>query len=212
LTNQIKESIKPANQIQGSIKPTNQIRGSIQSTNQVRGSVKPTNQIKELIKPTNQIRGSIKSTNQVRGSIKPTNQIKGSIKPTNQVRGSIKPTNQIKGSIKLANQVRGSIYLICDQSSAHNKVDMIQALRAAKYKSVKQILHMPTASATYLSPLDNPLWHSFKEAIRSRHPLSTTNIPLLLSETFYSLFKQEIKNAYRKCGLVYGTDEYYDRP
>jgi len=23
---------------------------------------------------------------------------------------------------------------------------------------------------------------------------------------------KEIKNAYRKCGLIYGTDEYYDRP
>ena len=88
------------------------------------------------------------------------------------------------------------VYLICDRSTAHNKMDMFQALRAAKCKSVKQILHMPTASAKYLSPLDNLLWHSFKETIRSQHPISTTNIPGLLSETFYSLSKQEIKNAY----------------
>ncbi len=50
-----------------------------------------------------------------------------------------------------------NIYLICDQSRAHNQADMIQALRAGKCESVKQILYMPTASAKYLSPLDNPL-------------------------------------------------------
>jgi hypothetical protein len=37
-------------------------------------------------------------------------------------------------------------------------------------------------------------------------------IPSVLSETFYSLSKQTIKSAYRKCGLMPGTDEYYDRP
>ncbi|CAF3402309.1 unnamed protein product [Rotaria sp. Silwood2] len=105
-----------------------------------------------------------------------------------------------------------NIYLICDQSRAHNKMDMIQALRAGKCNSVKQILHMPTASAKYLSPLDNPLWHSFRESIRNQHPLAAADIPLLLSEAFHSLSKKEIKNAYRKCGLIYGTDEYYDRP
>ncbi|CAF1257976.1 unnamed protein product [Didymodactylos carnosus] len=50
-----------------------------------------------------------------------------------------------------------------------------------------------------------------KKFIRNRHPLTVTDIPLLLSEAFYSLSKEEIKNAYRKCGLIYGTDEYYDR-
>ncbi len=105
-----------------------------------------------------------------------------------------------------------NIYLICDQSRAHNTMDMAEALRAGKCKSVKQILYMPTASAKYLSPLDNPLWHSFQESLRNRHPLIASDIPLLLSEVFYSLSEKEIKNAYRKCGLTYGTDEYHDRP
>ncbi|CAF1312119.1 unnamed protein product [Didymodactylos carnosus] len=77
--------------------------------------------------------------------------------------------------------------------SCHNKVAMIQTLRAGKCESVKQILHIPTTSAKYLSPLDNPLWHSIKQFIRNRHPLTVTDIPLLLSEAFYSLSKEEIK-------------------
>ena len=71
---------------------------------------------------------------------------------------------------------------------------------------------MPTASAKYLSPLDNPLWHSFKEIIRSKHPLILIDIPALLSQTFYSLSAQQIQNAYRKCGYKYAIDDYYDRP
>ena len=58
-----------------------------------------------------------------------------------------------------------NIYLICDQSRAHNKANMIQALKVGKCDSVKEVLHMLTASAKYLPPLDNPLWHSVKELV-----------------------------------------------
>ena len=105
-----------------------------------------------------------------------------------------------------------NLYLICDKSSSHNPIDMMQALRGGKCYCVKKILQMPTGSAKYLSPLDNPLWHSFRETIRSKHPLTSIDIPALLSQTFYSLSTQQIKNAYRKCGYTYETDVCYDRP
>ncbi len=104
-----------------------------------------------------------------------------------------------------------NVYLICEKINAHSDEGMMHALRADKCRSVKKILYIPTASAKYLSPLDNPLWHNFREVIRAEHPLSTTDIPSVLSETFYSLSKQTIKSAYSKCGLMPGTDEYYDR-
>ncbi len=105
-----------------------------------------------------------------------------------------------------------NLYLICDKSSSHNRIDMMRALHAGKCYCVKEILHMPTGSAKYLSALDNPLWHSFKETIRSKHPLILIDIPVLLSQTFYSLSTQQIKNAYRKCGYAYEIDACYDRP
>lgn len=105
-----------------------------------------------------------------------------------------------------------NLYLICDKSSSHNPIDMMQALRAGKCYCVKTILHMPTGSAKYLSPLDNPLWHPFRETIRSKHPLIPIDIPGLLSQTFYSLSTQQIKNAYRKCGYAQEIDACYDRP
>ena len=80
-----------------------------------------------------------------------------------------------------------NLYLICDKSSSHTQVDMMWALHAGKCYCVNEILYMPTRSAKYWSPFDNPLWHSFKETIRNRHPLISIEIPVLLFQTFYSL-------------------------
>jgi len=71
---------------------------------------------------------------------------------------------------------------------------------------------MPTASGKYIAPLDNPIWHTYKEIIRSQHPITTTNLPSLLSQIFLLLSKQQIKNAYRKCAIVRGANVFYDQP
>jgi len=105
-----------------------------------------------------------------------------------------------------------NFYLICDKSRAHNKRNIIEALKAGKCQSVIDVCYMPTASAKYVSPLDNPIWHSFREAIRSQHPLTTANLPSILSKFFFSLSEQEIKNAYRKCATIRGTNVFYDKP
>ncbi|CAF3411901.1 unnamed protein product, partial [Rotaria sp. Silwood2] len=105
-----------------------------------------------------------------------------------------------------------NMYFICDRSRAHQKGSMMEALKKAKCKSVLDIYFMPTASAKYVSPLDNSLWHSIKEVIRSHHPITTNNLSTLLSETFLSLSKNEIANAFRKCAITYGVDVFYDKP
>ncbi len=89
---------------------------------------------------------------------------------------------------------------------------MMQALKTGRCKSVIDIYYMPTASAKYISPLDNPIGHAFRAAVRNQHPLTTINLPSLLSQTFYSLSKEEISDAYRRYAITYGTDVYYDQP
>ena len=78
-----------------------------------------------------------------------------------------------------------NFYLICDKSRADNKRDMIEALNAAGCRSVIDVCYMLTASAKYVSPLDNPIGDSFKETIRSQHPLTTANLLSTLSKTFF---------------------------
>ena len=77
------------------------------------------------------------------------------------------------------------MHLVCDKSRSHNKADMMQALKMGKCKSVIDVHHMPTASAKYISPLHNPIWHSFRETVRKQHPLTTSNLPSILSRTFF---------------------------
>jgi hypothetical protein len=89
---------------------------------------------------------------------------------------------------------------------------MMQAFMTGKRKSVIDVHYMPTASVKYISQLDNPIWHSVREAIRKQHPLITSDLPSILSQTFYSFSRKEISSAYRKCAITYGTDVFYDQP
>ena len=82
------------------------------------------------------------------------------------------------------------VYLVCDRSRIHNKMDMIQALRTGKCQSVVDVSFMPTASAKYISPLDNPIWHSIKECVRSQYPVTKDDLPSLLSETFFIIIEE----------------------
>ncbi|CAF3016128.1 unnamed protein product [Rotaria sp. Silwood2] len=104
------------------------------------------------------------------------------------------------------------MYLICDKSRLHNMANMMRPLKTGKCKSIIDIHYMPTASAKYISPLDNPIWHSFRKLVRKQYPFTTVDLSSILSRTFYSLSRQEISNAYRKCAITYGTDVYYDQP
>ncbi|UJR06923.1 hypothetical protein I4U23_011212 [Adineta vaga] len=58
-------------------------------------------------------------------------------------------------------------YLIFDKSRAHNRKHMIEGLTIGQCKFIKDFCCMPIASAKYVSLLDNPIWHKFKEVIRS---------------------------------------------
>ena len=60
-----------------------------------------------------------------------------------------------------------NFHLICDKSRAHNKRNMVEALNGSECRSVIDVCYMPTASAKYVSLLNNPIWHGFRESIRS---------------------------------------------
>lgn len=77
------------------------------------------------------------------------------------------------------------VYLKCDKSSVQNKVGTLQAFETGGCQSVVDVRYMPIASVKYISPLDNPIWHSLRERIRSQYPITTANLSSILSETFF---------------------------
>ena len=66
--------------------------------------------------------------------------------------------------------------LVVDGSTAHNTGEMLQAFHDAGCQDMQTIYTMPTNSAKRLSPLDNTLFHSWKEKCRKRSPIKKRNI------------------------------------
>ena len=71
---------------------------------------------------------------------------------------------------------------------------------------------MPTQSPKRLSPLDNALFHIFKQEVRKHAPLTDDNIVQILSDAWNNISSKYIQSQHRKCGLMRGADPYFDCP
>jgi hypothetical protein len=61
------------------------------------------------------------------------------------------------------------IYLVVDKASIHCQ-DLVQAFHDRGCQDVKQVWFMPTQAAKRMSPLDNALFHTWKERVRKHAP------------------------------------------
>jgi hypothetical protein len=106
---------------------------------------------------------------------------------------------------------RYPLTLVLDRASIH-KQDLLQSFRDRSSESITQVLLMPPTAAKRLSPLDNALFHDWKEAIRRHAPLTLDNIAQVMADEWNRLPKEKIAAHYKHCGLVRGTDVYFDCP
>lgn len=105
---------------------------------------------------------------------------------------------------------RYPLTLVLDRASIHMNTDAIlQAFRDRSSESITQILLMPPNSAKRLSPLDNSLFHSWKEECRKKCPATKVNIKRIMSDAWN---KMEPQQYYRHCGLTRSKDVYFDCP
>jgi hypothetical protein len=63
--------------------------------------------------------------------------------------------------------------LVVDRARIHNEKEVLEAFKQ-RGGHVLQLLKMPSMAAKRLSPLDNALFHDWKEAIRKHGPLTHT--------------------------------------
>jgi hypothetical protein len=77
---------------------------------------------------------------------------------------------------------------------------------AAKIKKKKK------KAAKRLSPLDNALFHDWKEAIRKRGPLTLRNIEQVMADEWNNITAKKINAHYNYCGLIGHRDPYFDCP
>src|SRR4051794_1784824 len=77
---------------------------------------------------------------------------------------------------------------------------------------VQQLVKMPPEAAKRLSPLDNALFHDWKEAVRKRCPLTLRNIQQVMADEWNNIPASKIHAHYKHCGLTGRADVYADCP
>lgn len=103
------------------------------------------------------------------------------------------------------------IFLVLDRASIHQG-DLLQEFHDMGCQDLKDILLMPTNAAKRMSPLDNALFHDWKEAIRKHGPLTLTTIQQVMADEWNNLSADQIHAHYQHCGLTRGHNEYADCP
>jgi hypothetical protein len=108
---------------------------------------------------------------------------------------------------------RYPLTLVLDQASIHKNVDAIrQAFHDRGSQAIKDILLMPPNAAKRMSPLDNALFHDWKEICRERCPVTRSTIQRVMADAWNKLPARLLHSHYKKCGLVRGQDPYFDCP
>jgi hypothetical protein len=107
---------------------------------------------------------------------------------------------------------RYPMHLVLDRSSAHHKAKMLEAFYDNGCQSMVHIWFMPPKAAKRMSPLDNALFHEWKERVRKRAPIKESNIEQVMSDEWNNLPAEHIRNYYQHCGLTGYHNPYFDCP
>ena len=105
---------------------------------------------------------------------------------------------------------RYPLTLVLDRAPIHLNLEaLLQAFRDRSSESIKEILLMPPNAAKRLSPLDNSLFHDWKEECRKHCPATARNIQRIMNDAWMCM---DPKQHYRHCGLTTDKDPYFDCP
>jgi hypothetical protein len=101
--------------------------------------------------------------------------------------------------------------LVVDKARIHNEERVLEAFKE-RGGHVMTLLKMPSKAAKRLSPLDNSLFHDWKEAIRRRCPLTMRNIEQVMADEWNNISADTIAAHYKHCGLTGYAHVYFDCP
>ena len=105
-----------------------------------------------------------------------------------------------------------SYVLVLDKASIHKSHKRIIDAFARCGVVIERIIQYPTASAKRLSPLDNCLFHLWKDKVRGRCPIPENDFPSIMIEDWNSLTPAQIKAEYKNCGYYRDRNLYFDCP
>lgn len=103
------------------------------------------------------------------------------------------------------------LFLILDRAPIHTP-DLLREFQDMSCYSLKEILFMPAQSAKRMSPLDNSLFHYWKENIRKQEKLTRANIQQIMADEWNKISADKIHSYYHHCLLMQHQDPYADCP
>ena len=103
------------------------------------------------------------------------------------------------------------LLLVVDRARIHNIDKVLEAFRE-RGGHVTDVLLMPPQAAKRMSPLDNALFHDWKQAIRQRAPLTVKNTAQIMNDEWNNLSIKKLKAHYKHCGLTSSHVPYSDCP
>jgi len=101
--------------------------------------------------------------------------------------------------------------LVIDRAKIHNEERVLEAFKE-RGGHVMSIVKMPPQAAKRLSPLDNALFHDWKEAVRRRGPLTLKNIEQAMADEWNNITPKQVQAHYHGCGLFHRQNPYFDCP
>lgn len=105
---------------------------------------------------------------------------------------------------------RYPLTLVLDRAQIHKNIDALrQAFADRGSESIKDILLMPANAAKRMSPLDNALFHDWKEVCRKHTPATKRNIQQIMNDAW---MKMKPGPHYKNAGLMRNQDPYFDCP
>jgi len=105
---------------------------------------------------------------------------------------------------------RYPLTLVFDRAPIHKNLDAIrQAFRDRSSESIAEILLLPPNAAKRLSPLDNALFHDWKEECRKHCPVTLKTIQRVMNDAW---MKMKPGPHYLGSGITRTKDPYFDCP
>jgi hypothetical protein len=104
------------------------------------------------------------------------------------------------------------LYLVLDKASIHNEQKILEAFHDNGCQELVEVWKMPTKAAKRMSPLDNALFHHWKERIRKLGKVNKENAVQRMADQWNQLPSSLLRSQYRHCGIVRLHDPYFDCP
>lgn len=107
---------------------------------------------------------------------------------------------------------RYPLYLVIDNASIHNKDQIIEAFHDNGCQELVDVWFMPPYAAKRLNPLDNSLFHIWKDRVRRDGLLTINNVEQRMADHWNNLTPDQISPHYHHCGLFRDRNPYFDCP